>query len=148
MKPHQRILAAGLMTAMLVLGWPLPGDTEENPGTVDLVLPQEALTAPELVALFSDKTVYSVTAVDRRESVSYYAPSGDLRQRRHGITRSGRWRVTANHRICLQMEDLPEKCRIVVKEQGVYRKYIVKKNGKHQHSVFYPKFEEGNPLGL
>ena len=33
------------------------------------------------------------------------------------------------------MENLPEKCRIIVKEGAEYKKYIVKKNGKHVHSV-------------
>ena len=41
------------------------------------------------------------------------------------------------------MEDLQEKCRIIVKEDGEFKKYIVKKNGQHQHSVSYRKFTPG-----
>jgi len=111
-------------------------------------LPAGTLTADELRHLFSDKTVYSVTAVTKRESVSYYAPDGEFRQMRNGIRRTGRWRITENDRMCLQMESLPEKCRIIVKDGEQFKKYIVKKNGRHQHSVSYVRFVDGNPLGL
>jgi len=63
-------------------------------------------------------------------------------------SRCGHWRVTKNDRLCLRMEDLPEKCRIVVAENGGYKKYIVRKNGKHQPTVSYLSFLEGNNLGL
>ena len=111
-------------------------------------LPRGTLTKQELLNLFSDRTVVSVTAVRGRRSVSYYAPNGEIRQRRLGITRRGHWQVTKNARICLQMEDLPEKCRIVVREGDLYKKYIVKKNGHHQHTITYLSFRKGNPLGL
>lgn len=111
-------------------------------------LPPGTLTAEELTALFSDKTVESVTAVRGRVSLSYYSPTGEVRQERNGRERFGQWRVTNSGRICLQMEQLPEKCRIVVKEGREYKKYIVRKNGQHQHSVTYRKFVNGNPYGL
>lgn len=122
-----------------------PEETEEQP---EIVLPAGTLSSEEVLALFKDQTVYSVTAAQGRESVSYYDPNGEVRQMRNGVKRTGTWRVTKNGRICLQMEDLPEKCRIIVKEKGTYKKYIVKKNGEHQHSVSYPAFRDGNPLGL
>lgn len=98
--------------------------------------------------MFFGQTVDSVTAVQRRESTSFFDPSGEVRQLRLGKTRRGHWRVTTGHRICLQMEDLPEKCRVVVLENGEYRKYILKKNGRHQHTVTSQLFRPGNPLGL
>lgn len=137
-----------LLLALLVLGSPVLGSGQEAEVNTVVALPEGTVTAEELVALFSNKTVHSVTTAAGRESVSYYAASGEIRQRRNGKTRYGRWRVTDNHRICLQMENLPEKCRIVVRERGSYQKYIVRKNGQHQPSVSYPRFEEGNPLGL
>lgn len=112
------------------------------------VLPPGTLTTTELLARFSGQTVDAITAVQGRRSVSYYDPGGEMRQQRLGQTRRGRWRVTTDSRICLQMEELPEKCRIVVKEGEEYRKYIVKKNGRHQHTVTYHGFRRGNPLGL
>ena len=111
-------------------------------------LPQGTLNSQEIFALFNDRTVYSVTAVQGRESISYYDPNGEIRQLRNDTKRVGRWRVTGHDRICLQMEDLPEKCRIIVEENGTYKKYIVRKDGKHQHSVSYPHFLDGNAMGL
>ena len=113
-----------------------------------LPLPQGTLNSDEIFYLFNDRTVHSVTAVRGRESISYYDPNGEIRQLRNDIKRVGRWRVTDHDRICLQMEDLPEKCRIIVEDNGHYKKYIVRKDGKHQHSVSYPRFLTGNVLGL
>ena len=111
-------------------------------------LPDGTLNANDVLELFSDKTVESVTAVRGRTSISYYAPNGEVRQQRKGVTRTGKWRVLDNGRMCLQMDGLPEKCRIIVNENGIYKKYIVKKSGEHQHSVTYRSFRDGNPLGL
>jgi len=113
-----------------------------------VMLPDGTLTSAEVFALFNNRTVTAVTAVRHREGVSYYDPNGEIRQIRDGIKRVGRWRITDSGRICLQMEDLPEKCRIIVKEGKVYKKYIVRKNGVHQHSVTYTRFRKGNPEGL
>jgi hypothetical protein len=107
------------------------------------LLPLGTLKKKQIIKLFSDQTVESVTASKSRMSHSYYAPDGTLEQVRNGTKRYGKWRVTKNARICLQMENLREKCRIIVKDGDEYKKYIVKKNGHHQHSVSYRKFAPG-----
>jgi hypothetical protein len=137
-----------LLGLILVLGQAGQAIAEEAATKPEIALPQGTLTAREVFALFNNKTVYSLTAVQKRESISFYAPSGEIRQQRNGIERIGRWWVAESGRICLQMEDLPEKCRIIVREKGTYNKYIVRKNGEHQLSVSYPAFRDGNPLGL
>lgn len=111
-------------------------------------LPAGTLSADQVKALFVDKTVTSVTVARQRQSISYYAPDGGVRQISAGISRLGRWRVTDNGRMCLQMESMPEKCRIIVNDRGIYKKYIVKKNGRHEHTITYQDFRTGNPLGL
>jgi hypothetical protein len=143
-----RLILLSLATVLLLFPGTLMAQTESSPPVASEALPAGTLTSPEVFALFNNKTVFSVTAVQLRESVSYYDPNGEVRQMRHSITRKGRWRVTDFGRICLQMEDLPEKCRIIAKENGIYKKYIVRKSGPHQHSVSYPEFRDGNPLGL
>ena len=107
------------------------------------LLPMTTLRKKEIINLFSDKTVESVTANQGRTSLSYYSPDGKVEQLRNGVIRRGTWHVTNSARICLQMENLQEKCRIIVKEGDGYKKYIVKKNGDHQHSVSYRKFMQG-----
>lgn len=137
-----------LMAVLLMLPGPATALAEQKLEVKSVPLPPGALTSAEVISLFSNKTVFSVTAVQRRESVSYYDPTGEVRQLRNGNLHIGHWRVTDSGRICLQMENRPEKCRIIVLENGLYKKYIVRKNGKHQHSVSYPEFRNGNPLGL
>jgi len=107
------------------------------------ILPPGTLKKKAIISLFSDKTVESVTARKRRVSQTYYHPDGNLVQLRNGVKRYGTWRVTKNSRICLQMEGLQEKCRIIVKDGEQYKKYILKKNNHHQHSVSYRKFTTG-----
>jgi hypothetical protein len=107
------------------------------------LLPVGTLTKKEVIELFSGKTFESVTVSKGRVSQTYYDPGGTLEQLQDGKKRFGKWRVTNSDRICLQMEDLQEKCRIIVMENGEIEKYIVKKNGQHQHSVSYRKFTPG-----
>jgi len=141
-----RILPILLAVFLAVVGMTVIVVPESSAG--DVKLPDGTLTSAEVFALFNDRTVTVITAVRQREGVSYYDPNGEIRQMRNGVMRVGHWRVTDSGRICLQMEDLPEKCRIIVKEGAVYKKYIVRKNGLHQHSVTYIRFREGNPEGL
>jgi len=107
------------------------------------LLPLGTLNEKEVIKLFSGQTVESVTASKSRLSHTYYASDGSVEQIRNGTKRYGKWRVRSDARICLQMEDLSEKCRIIVKEGDEYKKYIVKKNGHHQHSVSYRNFSKG-----
>ena len=114
-----------------------------------ITLPSGTLSAAEVGALFKNMTVESRTVVKKRRSRTYYHPDGEVRQLRDGKTRRGFWHVLPNGRICLQMEDLKEKCRIIVREpEGGYRKYIVKKNGQHQPTVDYIEFWKGNPFNI
>lgn len=107
------------------------------------ILPLGTLNRKEVIELFSGQTVESVTASKGRVSHTYYNPDGTLEQVRNGTMRTGKWRVNNNARICLEMEGFEEKCRIIVKEDGKVKKYIVKKNGQHQHSVSYRSFTPG-----
>ena len=115
--------------------------------STDVRLPSGTLSAEQVIALFSDKTVETRTVVKQRESLTYYHPDGEVVQLRNGETRRGFWRVRDDARICLQMEEFREKCRIIVRGLGGgYRKYIVRKNGLHQPTVDYLGFFEGNQL--
>jgi len=141
---RSRIFLPSLVLSLLLTAPALAAGTQKTHPK----LPEGTLDREQVKTLFADKTVESMTAVKHRVSLTYYAPNGDVRQLRKGIKRFGRWRITKNGRMCLQMEGLREKCRIIVNENGTYKKYIVKKNGQHQHSVTYRSFKFGNPLGL
>ena len=109
-------------------------------------LPTGTLNEKAVTELFSNKTVQSVTVRKGRVSLTYYDPNGTLEQLRDGAKRHGIWRVTKNGRICLAFAGSKEKCRIVVKEGKIFKKYIVKKNGQHQLSVSYRQFLLGKQL--
>lgn len=144
----QWLISAVLLLIAIGLGTPGLIHAAETAGKDQVALPAGTLRSEEITALFSNRTVYTITAVKGRTSVSYYAQDGGVRQMRNGIKRSGHWRVTENDRMCLQMENLPEKCRIIVAEKDGYKKYIVRKNGFHQLTIIYQNFVEGNILGL
>ncbi len=103
----------------------------------------EKLNNKAITMLFSDKTVASETVSKGRTSLTYYHRDGTLELMRNGEKHSGTWRVTDKDRMCLKLEELQEKCRIIVKQGDTYSKYIVKKNGQHQKSVKYLRFLPG-----
>ena len=107
------------------------------------ILPEGTLKRGATRKLFSGNTVESVTATQGRVSHTYYDPNGSVEQLRNGVKRYGQWRVTKSARICLDMEGTGEKCRIIVKEGSEVKKYIVRKDGNHQHSVSYRNFTPG-----
>ncbi|HEB96042.1 MAG TPA: hypothetical protein ENI96_06405 [Sedimenticola thiotaurini] len=113
------------------------------PSRIQLASPW--LDSDALTRLFRDHTVESVNVKSGVVSRTYYAPDGSLVQWREGTWRNGRWRVR-NGRICLQMEDRREKCRAVIKEDGQYRKYVIRRDGRHRLVVTYRWFEPGNRL--
>ncbi len=132
------VLAAALLTGCAGI------ETRDEP----VALPAGTLNQTQVLELFTDRTFQSVTVESGRVSVSYYDPNGEIRQRRSGEQRSGYWRVNNSARICLQMQAGEEKCRIIVRENGAYKKYVVKKDGRHRHVVDYPQIIDGNPAGL
>jgi hypothetical protein len=151
------LVAAAAVLAIVLIGDQKSGNGDKA-GTSEaghdrkkpsIELPTGTLDRSEVLVLFNDRTVESRTIKKRRYSVTYYHPDGEVRQLRDGNTRHGRWRISKNARICLQMEALREKCRIVVREpDGSYRKYIVKKDGNHQPTVDYVRFWPGNQYSL
>lgn len=110
----------------------------------DVPLPVGTLDAAAVTALFSGKTVESITNNSGRISLTYYNPNGELRQLQYGTKRSGTWRVRQDGRICLSFPGASNQCRIIVKEGDTYQKYVVKRNGQHQPVVTYRTFRDGN----
>ncbi len=114
-------------------------------------LPAGTLNTDEILRLFSGKTVESFNVSNQRVSQTYYNPDGTVVQLRDGKKRFGKWKVkekSGKGRICLKIENGRNKCRIVVKDRGTYRKYVVKLSGKHRHVIDYRSFVAGNPYNL
>lgn len=115
--------------------------------TTSVTLPPGTLNAVEVTALFSGQTVESKLDKSGRVSLTYYNPNGGLRQLQNEQERSGIWRVTKKGRICLQFAGSKERCRAIIKEGPVYRKYIIKSDGNHTPILTYTSFRSGDLIG-
>jgi len=136
----QKNLMACFILVILVAGCA----TTNFLGKKNIPLPPGTLNTEEVRTLFSGKTVKSVLDENGRVSLTYYNPNGELSQLRKGKKRVGLWRIRKDGRICLQFEGKDERCRIIVKEQYAYRKYIVKIDGNHRPIITYTIFRDGN----
>ena len=139
-----KAIAVSLLFMLLVGGCAMT----TTDGRSSVPLPPGTLTAGEVTALFSGRTVESVLDSNNRVSLTYYNPNGQTSQLQSGQKRSGAWRVDDGGRICLKFGEEREKCRIIVKEGAVYAKYVVKKSGQHERVLTYTSFTEGNRVGL
>ena len=110
-------------------------------------LPDGTLTADEVRALFSGKTVKSVTFSKGRVSDIYYGQGGELRQVRNDEVRAGTWKVKNNGRLCMKIAEGKKRCRIIVRTGSNYVKYVVRNDGNHEPVVRYISFEKGDALG-
>lgn len=126
--PKQIILVCLLAIAMAFSGASAAGKT---------------LTGAEVIALFSGKTV-DYTIIRQGFSVSvYYAGDGSMRGVSRGKKMAGNWHVNDKGELCIEYGK-GDRCRHVVEEDGVYRKYK-EENGKQIHIVTYHTFTDGNP---
>jgi len=104
---------------------------------------EKALTGDEVTALFSGKTVdYNIVMRDFAVSV-YYAEDGSMRGMSRGKQMSGSWHVNDKGELCIDYGK-GLRCRHIVEEDGVYKKYK-EEDGKKIHVVTYYKFTDGNP---
>ena len=95
------------------------------------------LTGDEVMAMFSDKTVWGEHAFKDRKSIAYFAADGSWTNSKKS---TGKWSVDKKGRLCLERGG-DNKCRKVVNDGGVIRKY-----NKKKHVYTYTKFEDGNKL--
>jgi hypothetical protein len=135
--PSKKIILLSILFITLVGGC----------ATTKVALPPGTLNAAEVTALFAGKTVESRLDKSGRISKTYYTPSGETRQLQKGQLRNGTWRVQKNGRICLQFEGDKEKCRAIIQEGPVYRKYIIKRDGNHLPIITYLSFRSGDQVG-
>ena len=108
---------------------------------------EQILTAEEVTQLFSGKT-YEATLPTRGLTMTVYAdPNGTMRgvQNRNKFTTN--WEVNDQGEICVSYRD-KMSCRIVVEDNGIYKKYKVDDKGKRTLLVVYKSFTQGNIHGF
>jgi len=105
----------------------------------------ETLNADQVRALFSDKTVEYRHERLGFKFVVYHAPDGSLRGTREGELMSElQWSVNKQGELCIAYGG-KNRCQPIMKENGVYKKYTVGKDGERKTMVIYRRFIDGNP---
>ena len=115
------------------------------PGMSQVVLAeQRVLKAGEVTAMFSDKTVWGEHAFKDKKTIGYFAADGSFTGRnlaKKNKKSNGKWSVDKKGRLCLKKGGGEKKCRKLVDDDGVIKKYNDKK-----HVYTYTNFEDGNKL--
>jgi hypothetical protein len=105
----------------------------------------EALNAEQVTTLFSGKTVEYHHETLNFDFAVYYAPDGSLRGTREGQPMSKmHWSVNNKGELCIAYHQR-NRCHPIMKQDGVYKKYKVRKDGETEILVTYRKFIQGNP---
>ena len=108
---------------------------------------EQTLNAEEVTQLFSGNT-YEATLPTRGLTMTVYAdPNGTMRGIQNGHTFETGWKVNDQGEICVSYRD-KMSCRIVVEDNGIYKKYQVDDKGKRILLVEYKSFTPGNSHGF
>lgn len=111
------------------------------------VMAEQILTGEQLTQLFSGNT-YEATLPTRGLSMTVYAdPNGTMRGIQNGHTFETSWNVNEQGEICVSYRD-KLSCRIVIEDNGIYKKYKVDDKGKRTLLVVYKSFTAGNIHGF
>lgn len=106
----------------------------------------QILSAAEVRALFVEHTVRSYNLKTKVSTWSYYRKDGHLAQERFWEHRTGRWRITADGQICLNVKR--ESCRFIGRIGDRIYKYKPDSTGRLKAIIRYYDFVEGNTLKL
>jgi len=114
----------------------------------------EQLKADQVKALFTDKTSYAYHEKRDFDITSYYSSDGKLVSIRNGEKWTGKWRIKADGKHCIQLNDpysgvaKIDKCMVIQNDAGTYKRFKIKRNGELKHIITYKRFAEGNPENL
>jgi len=115
----------------------------------DFGLPGEAvLNEIELKQLLSGKTVKGIYIDQNKSFARYYGKDGAVRQNIDKDTQEGNWFIDKNGRRCIIWSGNKKNCRVVVKDNELYKEFAVQKNNKPKLMVIYKKVVFGNPGDL
>ncbi len=105
--------------------------------------PEHILSSEELTELFSDKTYVAVIPSRNLKMTVYADPDGSMRGMQNGHKFTSKWAVSDKGEICVSYKD-KMSCRVVMEQEGVYKKFKVNENGEKVILVIYQSFAVGN----
>jgi hypothetical protein len=98
------------------------------------------LTEPEIKSLFVGKTVSGYNQHKDYAFTRYYDPAGVVTEQGDRGRRRGQWSVGADGQFCEGFGGGETKCRVIVNEDGTYKKYKVNRKGERQLLIIYQTF--------
>ncbi len=117
-----------------------------NPDVISyspLACTERTLSSEELVELFSGNTYVAVIPSRKLKMTVYVDPDGTMRGMQNGHKFSSKWKVNDKGEICVSYRD-KMSCRIVMEQNGVYKKFKINEQGQKIVLVVYQSFVQGN----
>lgn len=109
---------------------------------------EEAMNEEELKAFLSGKTVRGIYLDMDKPFVRYYEEDGTVRQSAGEELQEGEWYIDPQGRRCIVWSNKEKSCRIIVKDEALYKEFLIQKDGKRKLMVIYNKVIDGNPEDL
>ncbi|MFK5986830.1 MAG: hypothetical protein QM479_15595 [Pseudomonadota bacterium] len=108
-----------------------------------LACPERILSADELTKLFSGNTYVALIPSRKLKMTVYVDPDGTMRGRQSGHKFTSKWEVNNKGEICVSYRD-KMSCRMVMEQEGVYKKITHNDKGEKVVLVIYQSFAAGN----
>ena len=96
-----------------------------------------------MTKLFSGNTYVAVIPSRKLEMTVYVDPDGTMRGMQSGHKFTSKWQVSEKGEICVSYRD-KMSCRVVMEQDGVYKKFKINEKGEKTVLVIYQSFTKGN----
>lgn len=104
---------------------------------------ERTLSAKEVSKLFIDNTYEAAIPSRNLKMTVYVDPDGTLRGMQGGHKFMSKWSINEQGQICISYKE-KMSCRIVMEDNGVYKKYKINEQGEKIVLVIYQSFTAGN----
>lgn len=104
---------------------------------------ERTLSAKEVSKLFIGNTYEAAIPSRNLKMTVYVDPDGTLRGMQGGHKFMSKWSINEQGQICISYKE-KMSCRIVMEDNGVYKKYKINEQGEKIVLVIYQSFTPGN----
>ncbi|MFK5892057.1 MAG: hypothetical protein QM504_02425 [Pseudomonadota bacterium] len=105
--------------------------------------PERILSSEELIELFSGNTYVAVIPSRKLKMTVYVDPDGTMKGMQSGHKFTSKWEINDKGEICVSYKD-KMSCRVVMEQEGVYKKFKINEKGEKVVLVIYQSFAAGN----
>ena len=119
-----------------------------SPVAAESVVLEDVLDEDEVARLLTDKTITGTYLENNTPFTRYYSKDGTVRQSIEQEVEEGKWLVDKQGRRCVVWLGKEKRCRVIIKDNELYKEFTVQKKGKPKLTVIYNKVVGGNPDNL